>query len=331
MKKRNARGFTLIELLVVIAIIAILVALLLPAVQQAREAARRSQCKNNLKQIGLGLHNYLGVHGVFPIVHQYIGTHDGNPNNAYGGNGFSWSALILPFLDQTPLYNEFNFSFPLSDKTKPEGVANALAAQTVLRSFQCPSDVGPENANKGNRRSDGYVPNQALTNYKANLGSFGGTGNSTNSNRWNGLGGRDRGGSGSFKPRDFTDGLSNTIGIGEISKQVSLAASMYGRLNSNNPWAQGQTNDIIYCGEFVMNPPKSASGTIRARSASSSHIGGCHFVFLDGSVHFLSENIEHTARAWNGSDPFDNANNGAGFGVYQRLHARNDGQVAGEY
>lgn len=102
------RGFTLIELLVVIAIIAVLIALLLPAVQQAREAARRTQCKNNLKQIGLALHNYHDAHDCFPPgqIRGWNGSFD-------SGNGFAWGALILPFMDQANLYNLLNPSIPI--------------------------------------------------------------------------------------------------------------------------------------------------------------------------------------------------------------------------
>jgi prepilin-type N-terminal cleavage/methylation domain-containing protein len=105
-RPRQLLGFTLIELLVVIAIIAVLIALLLPAVQQAREAARRSQCKNNFKQIGLALHNYAEIHGVFPP-----GAVDSNPvfntaaDLASNNNGLAWSTFILPMIDQAPLYN----------------------------------------------------------------------------------------------------------------------------------------------------------------------------------------------------------------------------------
>src|SRR3954463_8669310 len=103
---RGRFGFTLIELLVVIAIIAILIALLLPAVQQAREAARRTQCKNNLKQIGLALHNYHDVFGCIPPGYIDIGTP--NSPTVYDG-GWSWASMILPQIDQAPLFNSFDF------------------------------------------------------------------------------------------------------------------------------------------------------------------------------------------------------------------------------
>src|SRR5579864_5723515 len=124
------RGFTLIELLVVIAIIAVLVALLLPAVQQAREAARRSQCKNNLKQVGLALQNYHGSRNTFPPG--YVSTFDGSGNDT--GPGWGWGAMILPELDQAPLQNGISFTQPI------EAAANATARVTTLSASLCPSD-----------------------------------------------------------------------------------------------------------------------------------------------------------------------------------------------
>ncbi|MGV2334987.1 MAG UNVERIFIED_CONTAM: DUF1559 domain-containing protein [Planctomycetaceae bacterium] len=110
--RAQGRGFTLIELLVVIAIIAILVALLLPAVQQAREAARRTQCKNNLKQLGLALHNYHDTHGRFPptqIMTAYLGPNNTSPQP----RNHTWVSLVLPFLEQANLYQSINFNLPM--------------------------------------------------------------------------------------------------------------------------------------------------------------------------------------------------------------------------
>jgi prepilin-type N-terminal cleavage/methylation domain-containing protein/prepilin-type processing-associated H-X9-DG protein len=139
------KGFTLIELLVVIAIIAVLIALLLPAVQQAREAARRTQCKNNLKQMGLALHNYHDVHAVFPPAYvgspTLVGTFGGvtyPDDNFNGPSGFAWGVLIAPQLEAAPLYNRLNFSEPCWSANN--------AAQALLtrghRTFLCPSATG---------------------------------------------------------------------------------------------------------------------------------------------------------------------------------------------
>lgn len=140
------KAFTLIELLVVIAIIAILIALLLPAVQQAREAARRTQCRNHLKQIGLALHNYESTHGLFPpscINNPYAtGTIDGisfPDGQMTATTGFGWGAMLLPYLDQAPLYNQFNFS------TACWAIANKTPAATTLSVFLCPSATGGSN------------------------------------------------------------------------------------------------------------------------------------------------------------------------------------------
>jgi prepilin-type N-terminal cleavage/methylation domain-containing protein len=133
----HRRGFTLIELLVVIAIIAVLIVLLLPAVQQAREAARRSSCKNNLKQIGLALHNYHETQGVFPPG--YITADVTAPQNA--SPGFAWSLMLLPFLDQSPLYKHFDFSEPADDDHNLEHGGESLAAfrRTPDRRFLPPT------------------------------------------------------------------------------------------------------------------------------------------------------------------------------------------------
>src|SRR5262245_47588566 len=135
--KRTSQGFTLIELLVVIAIIAVLVALLLPAVQQAREAARRSQCKNNLKQIGLAMHNYHEMASSFPpeTIWSFDPTGTGTGPNKQPRN-YTWLVMLLPYLDQAPLYNAINFSLPIWGQM----AAGKSIAGTQLPILACPSD-----------------------------------------------------------------------------------------------------------------------------------------------------------------------------------------------
>src|SRR4051794_21838464 len=152
MKKTTRRGFTLIELLVVIAIIAVLIALLLPAVQAAREAARRAQCVNNLKQLGLAIHNYHSSVGVFPPG--IVTTQDGN----FSGNGLgtwtTWSpqAMLLPYLEQTPLYNAANFSWACCFDGPDADAINSTVYLTRIGSFLCPSD-----GNAGTEQINSYV------------------------------------------------------------------------------------------------------------------------------------------------------------------------------
>jgi len=166
------RGFTLIELLVVIAIIAVLIALLLPAVQAAREAARRIQCTNNIKQLGLALHNYHSVHNVFAM---------GCSAGAYNPPGTYWSvkqnlgplALLLPFLEQTQVYNAINFNFGADEGFNSlTGVTQATATNTSIKAFQCPSDPlagAPDYQNTTN--TNNYYASVGTTMYWSQLGS----------------------------------------------------------------------------------------------------------------------------------------------------------------
>jgi prepilin-type N-terminal cleavage/methylation domain-containing protein len=146
-RRRNTPGFTLVELLVVIAIIGVLVSLLLPAVQQAREVARRMSCSNRLKQLGLALHNYETVHKLYPPA--YVTANPAANGSAFGvsfgdeyrngPSGFGWGALLLPFVEQQNLYEQFNFSVPCW------APANAGPAQTKVAVFLCPSANGGSN------------------------------------------------------------------------------------------------------------------------------------------------------------------------------------------
>jgi len=225
--KTVCTGFTLIELLVVIAIIAVLIALLLPAVQQAREAARRSQCKNNLKQLGLAMHNYHDTHRVFAYgytndwstwldadgVTMHSVGHQGS--NVSGRAQWAWTAFLLPFMDQTPIYQTLNVSGRMGAAALDDTGPARTAFQTRLSAFVCPSDVAPMlNSNRPTSSLSGASVNVATTNY---AGMNRGTNSSsdiymsTNMNLASGI----------FRPdlptgmRHITDGSSATIMIGE--------------------------------------------------------------------------------------------------------------------
>ncbi len=157
LRKGSSAAFTLVELLVVIAIIGILVGLLLPAVQAAREAARRMSCSNNLKNIGLALHNYHDTNRRFPYGHLYTGHFDGDPLSAQGGTGWGLFAAILPFLEQANQQNRINFSYPAGELTVTQ---NRVVCQTPLPIFSCPSDTKPPQFN------DGAIPDSATSSYQ---------------------------------------------------------------------------------------------------------------------------------------------------------------------
>ena len=298
------RGFTLIELLVVIAIIAVLIALLLPAVQSAREAARRMQCTNNLKQIGLALHNYEGVHGRLPA-----GRSSGD---------LLWSALasILPLLEGGNLYDTINFShaaIPYAEQ--PGGVANATAVRQVVATFLCPSDP----------RQDRLDPAYGPTNYVANAGTGVPNGGSFRPQDGAGIDGVffDRS---STAFRDVVDGLSQTAAFAETTKGTGIdATATPGAGAGPDPRTQtlqGPTGIPVtddFCrgiatrggqrgrewarGSFVLasfnhyltpnsRTPDCLSGNHRGRFAARSyHPGGVNVLFLDGHVQFVKDAV----------------------------------------
>ncbi|MCA9064883.1 MAG: DUF1559 domain-containing protein [Planctomycetaceae bacterium] len=319
-------------MLVVIAIIAILIALLLPAVQQAREAARKTQCKNNLKQIGLAMHNYEGTYGCFPIGHFYRGHFDGSLTDQDGGTAFGWSYSILPFIEQDNLFKQFDSRFPLANTSFPQSDQNAKLASQDLPAFRCPSDTRPAVLNTGAAGNPGSIRPQATTSYKGACSSFSTIG-ATNINRSNGLFNRDTNGLQPIRIRDITDGTTNTVMAGEQDDTAWAGARLYGGVNAGSGYANGNSNRLLIHGEFAINskawPTDTSNGP--ARTASSRHTGGAHFLLCDGSVRFISENIQHTTRVWQAADPFDSANGGANYGIYQRLFSRADEHVIGEF
>ncbi|WP_437190705.1 DUF1559 domain-containing protein [Planctomicrobium sp. SH527] len=282
------RAFTLIELLVVIAIIAILIALLLPAVQQAREAARRSQCKNNLKQLGLALHNYHDTHKTFPpgAFAEQLGT---GPTYTETGNGLSFHVMILPYLEQTALYERINKNVIVWDGATPSGAGGGNGA---YRGNQIPAYLCPSAAEIVYNNTD------AAAHY---LGVMGPAGSNTTvlnpatgqAYRW--VSAPDYGGYAqegvllrgiNKKMRDVSDGTSNTIMIGESSKDTDK-----GNLRC---WIRGgQVNySAVSTKNLQLALNTKTSPLFNNKAFSSNHSGAVHFMMVDGSVDMISENID---------------------------------------
>ena len=279
------RGFTLVELLVVIAIIAILIALLLPAVQAAREAARRTQCMNNFKQIGIALHNYHSARSKFPNGELYVHTaHNPLGLDQYYAKG--WGVRILPYMEQLELSNLYSEENGIWGIYGPNQIDHGL---NRIEMFQCPSDPQDELMGVGGNGNTYTNHPNGIMFYKTNVGgvadsvspwepgeigqipSVNGDGMMLNFN--------------SVRIRDVYDGTSNTLMVGEVTGGEQGSHQGYQWVHFN-----------LFSTAFGINGPGSIPGEgffERTNDTFSSyHPGGCHFLRADGSVHFESENMD---------------------------------------
>jgi prepilin-type N-terminal cleavage/methylation domain-containing protein/prepilin-type processing-associated H-X9-DG protein len=321
-------GFTLVELLVVIAIIGILVGLLLPAVQAAREAARRMQCSNNLKQLGLASHNYHDTFKRFPVGHYRAGNLD--PRAGQGGRGFAWSVGLLPYIEQGNLFNRFNQGLVLPFQA-PGGTAppnddlfdNGSLATTPLAVFSCPSDTKPP------QRNQGAIPNSATSSYAGAASAYIGFGR-TNTLRANGVFDTNQRGA-PYGIKDMTDGTSNQVLVAErkwrMNANLVSPARIFGG-STQIGFAEGQSNNVMVTGEWPLNLTALQGNGNAGQTAGSEHVGGAQFAFGDGSVHFISENVDHTQTSWiSNAAVYRQTAGGLFYGTYQRLYSVSDGQV----
>jgi len=324
---RRPLGFTLVELLVVIAIIGVLVSLLLPAVQMARESARRMKCSNQMKQFGIAMHNYVDIHQSFPIGHMFRGIFDGNPNDAQGGSGFGWGSAILPYIEQNTLYSQFDLNYPITN-TNP--TRNLTLAQTHLPMFACPSDLKPKNF------TDGAVTNSATSSYKACGTSYdgwagGAVGVQPDRGRFNGMFDRDN--RPALRIAEITDGTSNQFMIAEARWKQDANGRNRGRqfgASDQSDGAVGASNALMLNGQWQMNWAAPQGNPQPHRTAASNHPSGVQFCLADGSVRFVSQNIQHSATAWNANQVFMTPQ-GQPYGLYQRLFSIWDGHPMAEF
>ena len=329
----SRHGFTLIELLVVLAVIALLVGLLLPAVQAAREAARRMQCANNLKQIALATLNYESVWATLPRsaflqrVSAGSGYYDSAGHPYISGGVF---VLLCPYLDQRPLYDAMNFDLHVWT------AINATVSATGISTLWCPSDSGvsdPQTVPDGSFYDPGPFT-MYYTSYAGNFGTWHMGWTPQYNDRLNGLFNAD----GAVCSQSVTDGWSNTFAFGEHARATLTPADQL----CWHWWASGYLGDTNFITLYPMNPRRTMADIpdflgipTYALAASSLHPGGCNFAFLDGSVRFLKDTID----CWR-IDPATGYPPGISFDstglvhvvpgtlpVYQALSTRNGGEV----
>ncbi len=350
-RRRKRSGFTLVELLVVIAIIGILVALLLPAVQAAREAARRMSCGNNLKQLGLALHNYHDTYKTFPPDAIWHGNLRGTTPNAMTVRNYTWIAMILPYIEQSPLYEQIDFRLPALQELNRIQVQNGPAIGLMIPALICPTDVGFNSPPRG----------IGITSYSGNAGWD--HHRRKHRDTW-------RAGPFTFYDasgiKDVRDGTSNTVMLGEttlrgyccrvnsaapdpdrwrggsgrlrhsnqsVSRSALIATSTH--TNWNHIWVlEEQKGDVLQADGNVgplwgvpwqspnhIHPPTyypHYSMNVEWPAPGSSHPGGAQFTLADASVRFSGETVS-VGQAIAGGN---NANNGLNGNVWFSMHSQ---------
>ncbi len=368
MRRHQLRGFTIVELLVVIAIIGVLIALLLPAVQAAREAARRTQCRNNLKQIGLAFHNYHDIHQYLPM-----GTLTTGEPRVYG-RYFAWGVYLLPMLEQQALYSSLDFSEPAID-ISPKVSGNEMALRSVVSTFLCPSDLrSPKDSESSPFQGAANFEELATSSYVGNFGVNGFYGPPFDPNyfiknvQWGGI--RNDGpiqgqplacvgnsfisqrpaGVGPVTPigntrlRDATDGLSNSVLVGERHAPFLAASSAtFHNTDTGYNWmgrtAWGWAVRIGHAMSSAYYRPNQCKMTLTGlwgicyHQMSSYHNKGITVLMMDGSVRFISDNIDSGNPAdWDVLPDFSDASaRAATYGVWQSLCDMSEGNVIGEF
>ncbi|WP_425615646.1 DUF1559 domain-containing protein [Anatilimnocola sp. NA78] len=301
-KVSQQRAFTLVELLVVIAIIGVLVALLLPAVQAAREAARRTQCSNNLRQIGIGMHNYHDTNGSFPF--------------GWSNRGQGWSACVLPFVEQAPLWNTLQWAE--GNNWDTDNTPNERAAGTLIKTYRCPSAAIPEHVNNQG------IPLRVPACYRGVASSTADSDDPSTSAVGRYLEQTDLEGiffgDSKIGFKNITDGTSNTVMVGEcywetFSQDGNQMDFWYIGSPQADPWPGSSTEFSEFVGStgVPINARKvaSTSGYVKELSFSSFHPAGTLFSFGDASVRYITYSIDAA--------------------TYKALGSRDGGEVLGNY